>query len=256
VVQKMEGTNPPFVVASPTALVPSTEPTAPLAPPEWSAVDDRILCDAIEGGASLEALAGAEAGTATQLDLFSVPRTLPQLQARWRQLLFDAPLAEACVARMAPAATAPSRYLAAGKGFAVHRMLPCEPLQAEASEIALAADMLSYSDAENAIVLVRNVPLQPTVTPTQSGFRGLDALTLWQPTRVCSCAGGARQRGAPPLQTAPWNQGVCWGTFIEVDATTFSHLSTLPAEWCSTSCSLFPAQPSLGLPGPHRAPEP
>ena len=167
--------DPPPATNAPT-IAPAAPPAAPEAPPEapppappapWSVEDDRVLVDAVEAGASLEALA--------ELKLLEVPRTLEQLRERWHSLLFDEVVARSAAARMAEASTAaaagPSRYLEAGAGFPVHRVLPRpDAPKTDAQEgiaDALASEMLSYSDAENVIVQVRRStsPLPRRVRP-------------------------------------------------------------------------------------------
>jgi hypothetical protein len=149
-------TKPPTIASAAPPAAPEASSEAPPAPAPapWTAEDDRVLVDAVEAGASLEALA--------ELKLMQAPRTLEQLRERWQALLFDEGVARSAAARLAEASTAPaagpSRYLAGGAGFPVYRVLPRPDApktdQAGIAE-ALASEMLSYSDAENAIVQVR-----------------------------------------------------------------------------------------------------
>lgn len=197
----MQSTDPPPAKNPPT-IAPAAPPAAPEAPPEappapapWTVEDDRVLVDAVEAGASLEALA--------ELKLLEQPRTLEQLRERWHALLFDEGVARSATARMAEASTAPatgpSRYLEAGAGFPVHHVLPRPDApktdQAGIAD-ALASEMLSYSDAENAIVHVRRSTAPPALRPSSN-----------PPACIIGSGGGWARRRSRRCERAQAEQG-------------------------------------------------
>mmetsp|Transcript_15534 Transcript_15534/g.29959 ORF Transcript_15534/g.29959 Transcript_15534/m.29959 type:complete len:279 (-) Transcript_15534:328-1164(-) len=85
---------------------------------DWPVEDDVVLCDALEEGATLEAVAAGLFVT------FSHPWSVLEIENRWRAMLFSPTIAEACSLRMANHSQASGKEIGPeiSSGLPVHQI--------------------------------------------------------------------------------------------------------------------------------------